>query len=307
MQERISRRLFFAHRSVIFISEKMAKRGIHDILDQFNREPRNRMRTFIMVVKGAEAREVLNIQYPFEQAPTEAIRELEVLKTNLGVTMRDFFINASSEGITPTIGVIQPVRATKGLTKNISKIFRVSGAAIMKDLKLKGFLNKSQTQSLLWAKNQLKYTRLSADLPKDNQNIGLILIDTKSTFTPNFSGNDIRFHIKLEGKGTIFDNNSKLDIGQTKNLAYVKTKLEKKAVKQFQDMLNQAQKHYKVDIIGLGQELAENHPKQWKKLKQNWDQRFAKANIKVDANITIISTGMTGPPLIYQEKEIKKK
>ena len=57
-----------------------------------------------MVVKGREGREILQVRYPFEAVPTEAVKEMEILGSELGVTLRDLFMAASSEGIQPGYG-----------------------------------------------------------------------------------------------------------------------------------------------------------------------------------------------------------
>ena len=65
LQRKLSRRLYYAHRSVVFIGEKLAKHGIKDILDYFSRDPHSRLRSFIMVVKGGEGREILRSPLSF--------------------------------------------------------------------------------------------------------------------------------------------------------------------------------------------------------------------------------------------------
>ncbi|MDG0793923.1 spore germination protein [Cohnella ginsengisoli] len=56
LQKKSSRKLFTAHRSVIFIGETLGRRGINGVLDVFAHDPRQRLRTYMMVVKGGAKR-----------------------------------------------------------------------------------------------------------------------------------------------------------------------------------------------------------------------------------------------------------
>ena len=154
LQRKLSRRLYYAHRSVVFIGEKLAKHGIKDILDFFSRDPHSRLRTYIMVVKGGEGREILEVRYPFEVVPTEAVKEMEILGSDLGVTLRDLFMAASSDGIHPVMGVIEPAVPSEGLDERKNIIFKLAGSALFKDFKLVGLLDEKETGGLLWMTNQ---------------------------------------------------------------------------------------------------------------------------------------------------------
>jgi spore germination protein KC len=307
LQDRLSRRLFYAHRSVVFIGEQLARHGIKDVLDHFSRDPRTRLRTFIMVAKGAEGREMLQIRYPFEQVPSEAVREMEVSRAGLGVTMRDLFIAAASEGIDPVMGVIEKSIPSEGIDDSEDSLFRLAGAAVFKEFKLAGFLNNKETRGLLWVLGKMEIGRITAVLPGDNGNVGMVLTDSKRRITADVRGGKIKVHILLEGNGNLYENNTKLDIGQTENLEHVQTALEKSVETEVRDLLKKAQKKYKVDAIGIGQTIYRDQPGQWKRLKEKWDKQFPEAEIALTVKLSIKGTGMAGPPLLLEEKEIKKK
>lgn len=304
LQDKLSRRLFYAHRSVVFVGEPLARRGLKDVLDHFTRDPRTRLRTFIMVAKGREGREMLKVRYPFEQVPSEAVREMEVSMAGLGVTLRDLFITATSEGINPVMGVIEAV-PSKGIED--SDIFRLSGAAVFKDFKLAGFLNNKETRGLAWVLNKMKLGRITATLPGDNGNVGMVLTGSKRKITADVRGGKIKIHILLQGNGSIYENNTKLDIGQTENLKLVQTALEKSVETEVRDLLIKAQKKYKVDVVGFGQTIYRDQPGQWKLLKEKWDTKFPEVDATITVELSIRGTGMAGPPLLLEEKEIKKK
>ncbi|MCZ8511546.1 Ger(x)C family spore germination protein [Paenibacillus filicis] len=306
LQKKLSRRLFLAHRSTVFIGEQLAKHGIKDVLDNYTHDPRNRLRTNIMVVKGREGRDILQIQYPFEQVPTEAVKEMEFLGIETVVNLRDLFKTALSEGINPVMGVIEPDVVSKGMKQSENNMFRLSGTAVFKNFKLAGFLNEKETGGLLWVTGKMKLGRVTAHLPEGNGNVGMVLTSTKRRITPVIRGNKVKINVQLQGEGSLYENNTSLDVGQLKNLELVQHALEKSVEKQVQDFLSKIQKQYKVDIVGFGQEIYRNQPKQWKALKDQWDTKFPEADISIAVKLSVHGTGMAGPPILLNEKEIKE-
>ncbi|MZQ81462.1 Ger(x)C family spore germination protein [Paenibacillus sp. 5J-6] len=304
LQKKSSRRLFTAHRVVIYIGEKLSKHGIEDILDIYTHDSKQRLKTYMMVVKGGEGRDILKVKYPFEQVPSEAIKEMEALKSELAITLRDFFLASSGEGIAPVLGVIMADGITEGLKED--HIFKLAGSAIFKDFKLAGFLDENETNGFLWATDRMQYGSLNASLPDNGGMVGFILAKTDRIVTPQISGDKIKFRIVIYAEGNIWENNTNLDIRIPENLKLVQTALEKSVEEQVKDTISKIQKQYKVDSVGFGREIYRDKPKQWKMLKEQWDSKFQDIDVSIKVNINILGSGMAGPPLYLEKKEIIK-
>ncbi|MFD2614826.1 Ger(x)C family spore germination protein [Paenibacillus gansuensis] len=305
LQKKTSRMLFTSHRTVIYVGESLAKYGMQDILDVYTHDPRQRLRTYIMAVKGGEGREILKVKYPFEQVPAEAVKEMVALGT--GITLRDFFLAASGEGIQPCLGVIERDALSEGgRSESKNKLFKLGGSALFKNLKLVGFLNDNETNGYLWLTNRMKTGVVSGELPNKAGSIGMILVNASRKITSKVSGDKIKINIQVHGEGSLWENNSRLDVSLPENLKIVRKSLEKSVEKQATAALSALQKRYKVDCIGLGQEIYRNHPKQWRALKERWDQKFPEVEVSVQVKLDILGSGMAGAPLQLNEKEIKK-
>lgn len=304
LQKKSSRRLFTAHRVVIYIGEKLSKSGIQDILDIYTHDSKQRLKTYMMVVKGGEGRDILKVKYPFEQVPSEAIKEMEGLRSELAISLRDFFLASSGEGISPVLGAIMQDGITEGVKED--RIFKLAGTAIFKDFKLSGFLNENETNGFLWITDRMKYGSLNAALPDNAGTVGLILAKTDRIITPEISGEKIKFNIQLRGEGNIWENNTNLDIRKPENLKLVQKALEKSVEDQIMDTLSKVQKQYKVDSVGFGREIYRHKPKQWKTLKEQWENKFPEIDVSLEVKLNILGSGMAGPPLHLERKEIKK-
>jgi spore germination protein KC len=303
LQKKSSRQLFSAHRSVVFIGEPLARLGIEDVLDYFTHDPQNRLTTYVMVVKGSDAKEILKTKYPFEQAPIDAVKEMEVLGSELAVTLRDFFVAASSEGIYPVMGVIKPDGSSE--TKG-NQIFTLAGTAIFKHFKLIGYLNEKETYGFLWVAEKIKKVRIYAALPQVKGNINVLVTRATSSMIPQISGNKVKFKVLVHGDGRVEENNTSLDLNQPGNLALVRKAAEQSIKSQIQDFLFQAQKHYRSDVAGFGREIYRDHPRSWRLFKDQWDRKFSEADVSISVQINLRGAGMGSRPLHLKEKENKK-
>lgn len=304
LQKKSSRKLFTAHRSVIFIGETLGRHGIDGIIDVFAHDPRQRLRTYIMVVKGGQAKKLLETKYPFDQVPTEAVKEMEGQKSEIAVNLRDFFIAASSKGIEPVMGAIEVEpegddAAQKGL-------FKLAGSAVFKKMKMVGRLDEGETDGLNWATNHMEDERINAELPGGQGNVGMLVTHAERKITADTSGDRIRFKVLLQGKGVLFENNTRLNVTRPKNTAIVKEALENSVRRQVADVLHKLQKQYDADVVGFGQLLRQNKPKQWKAVQNEWDRKFAESEIAVVVKLNISGAGMAGPPLQLNQQEIQK-
>jgi len=301
LQKESSRRLFFSHRSIVLISERLAKHGIQDTLDIFTHDPRNRLKTYIMLVKGGDAKTILQMKYPLKQIPIEAVKEIEGSGDDLAVTLRDFYISLLTEGLNPVIGVIEPAINVNEMQRQAS--FRFTGAAAFKNLKLSGLLDERETLGYMWVTDKLKFSRLTAKLPEGNGEVGIMLTHADRKIITQIQQESVKFKIVLDGQGSLVENNSSLNISEPKDLKIMKEALEDASKRLVEDILFKIQKKYKVDCVGFGQEVYKNNPELWTTLKDKWEGQFPETDIQVEVNLTIKGAGMVNSTLELQEKE----
>ncbi|MFD2611089.1 Ger(x)C family spore germination protein [Paenibacillus gansuensis] len=300
LQKKSSRLLFYSHRSVVFLSERLAKQGIENVLDIFTHDPRNRLKTYLMVVKGGEARNILKLNSPLKQVPIEAVRGIEVSGEDVGVTLRDFFIAYESEGVHPVVGVVEQENRSNDPHK---QVFRVSGTGVFKNLKLSGLLDERDTLVQLWVTGKLKNGPFTAKLPKGKGQVGMIINHFDRKIITQIQRDSVHFKIQLKGQGNLVENNTELDINDPQNLKLIKKALEDAAKKQVQDFIIKIQKEYKADSVGFGREIYKNYPEQWDIWKNKWDKRFPESKISIEVNLSIRGAGMVHSSFEQKETE----
>ncbi|MCU6797478.1 Ger(x)C family spore germination protein [Paenibacillus sp. WQ 127069] len=307
-QPKLSRKLFISQRRVLFIGEKLARKGINDIIDHFSRNSLSRLRTYVLIVKGGEGKDAIMTDYPMEFVPSEAVREIEKQSGGMTATFRDLFNAASGEGIEPVLSAIELTpspQKPKG-SEPVKKTFNLTGTAIFKDLKLLGYLDNHDTQLLHWVTGKLKQGIIIVQLPNKKHNVSVTLIESKGVIAPTVEGSKVKFAIHLKGKGTIDESNTHLDFSDPKNLHLVEKELEQLIRTETEKLIENVQKKYASDIFGFGDTLHKKNKKAWKKLKPQWNESFAEADISVDVDFVVKRAGMTGPSLQLREQEITK-
>ncbi|PWK10241.1 Ger(x)C family spore germination protein [Tumebacillus permanentifrigoris] len=299
LQTQMSRKLNTSHRRVLVIGESMAKFGLHDVLDEFSRNPQNRLRTYLIVARGRKASELLSIEYPIEAYPSEGIREMEKLGLGTGSTLRDFLIESTMPGM-------QPIVTTYTLTKQQPHIFKIDGVAVFHDLKLVGYLEGPGVQGALIVKEKLKDSVFTLKIPSGGDHY--INVQSKEikckphveiqNGKPHFS-----YHVAIQG--IVMQNTSKLDLINPKYIEELNAALAKKVCEDVQAAIGQLQK-LKSDGVGAGTELYRHHPDEWDKLKDDWPNQFAQQQFTVTADAQVRQVGMLGPQLEIPSSEVIK-
>ncbi|KRF42221.1 Ger(x)C family spore germination protein [Paenibacillus sp. Soil787] len=293
LQEKLPRRIFIGHRRAIFFGEKLARRGIKNIVDQFSRNSDTRLRTDIFVVQDAEGKDALEINSPFSHFSAIAAVDQDRFCRIGDVALRDFFLDATSQGIRP----IMPVIKLSPQKQDMGKIFLIASLAIFnKDLKMAGFLEREETMQSLWVKGILKDEYLTHSI--DNGRYSLYVSNLKSTIITHINQDKITAEVQLSGKGRILESQSNADLSKPEILMDINRKLNKKEKVKIEKTIKIVQEKYGQDIFGFGEALHRQHPYQWKSLKDNWDQIFPNMPVTVHLDIRIMRVGNLGKQLI---------
>ncbi|NQX58167.1 Ger(x)C family spore germination protein [Paenibacillus qinlingensis] len=303
-RQKLSRIITRGHRHNYYIGEDLAKNGIKDMLDAFSRDPGNRIRLDIWVVKGSTGFEALQVPYPLEKIPSVAsVKIHKAIGGTTGTSYLDFMMAASTEGSYPTLPVVDIVQGTSP-----QRTIRFYGRAIFShDYKLVGYLNFVEGAYRQWIRRRISYFDLVEAIPEANGEVGVILTKfgskVKSSILPN---NKVKLDIELTGVGHVGENTTNLDLSQQHNLMLVQHTINMKTSEHVRDMITKVQKQFGTDVFGFNQTLNRQHPRKWKQLKGQWDTIFPDIEVNVSVHITLKYIGLVGPSLQLKESEIKK-
>lgn len=306
--DRSPRKLYFAHNRIILIGEELARAGIEEVIDVFDRNPEPRRTAIVLVAKGLTARELMESEFALERTPSEGILFLLTANrtgssTVANVNLHELLIALEEEGVEPTVGALGVVsegaeeqEAGKLLREAIGKSPIVEGGAVFKKDRLVGYLTPLETRGFLWIMGKVRSGAINITLPGDEDFfIALEILRSSSK---------VKVDIKNDTPAVTIDVTVQANLGEVhkyvsilndyKTLEIIEHKMEEAIKDEIEAALKKAQKEYNSDIFGFGTHIWRRYPKEWKnRYKELWDNEFPNLNVSVNVQATLLRGGLT--------------
>lgn len=287
IQDKLPRKVFLGHRRSIFVGEKLARKGLVDIMDQFTRNTDTRLRTDIFVVNNGEGKEVLNINSPFNQFSSIVAVDQDRYCRLGDTALRDVLIDARRDGIRPAMPMVE-ISPMNNQEKD--KIFNVRSVAIFnKQLQMVGEVSGRESLELFWVKGVLKNQFVTEELAEGS--IALYESNLKQTIRTSYDGNKLKAYITLVGTGRVLENNTDIDLSVSKDRLHIEKKLNAIKANRVEETIRNIQSQFGQDVFGIGEEFHREHPYQWKAIRERWDDIFPTIEVAVTVKLNIQSTG----------------
>ncbi len=274
----------------VLISEDLARTGIHNILEVFQRDVALPTIASVVIVEGSP-HELLEKGKEFQYKPRLSFYLLQLLENNSKLSnipdtrIYNFDIDYYAPGIDPIVPMIR-LR---------EKSVVLIGCALFTDDKMVGNLDSNNTIMLMGLMGKLKDTYLvfeSKQYPTSNPNnygISLIVSTQKRKIDIAFDEEGIPI-ININLKFNCILQEYRWD--ETDKMSE-KNKLEKSLSKQLTTSCNEVVKKMQVvnsDPIGLGNLIRAKYYQYWQNI--DWKEVYPEAKINVDASIKILKSGI---------------
>jgi len=297
------RRIYPGHLRMFVLGEDLAEEGIAESLELLSRNWELRSDFFVAIAKDKTAGEVLNVTTTIENIPANEM--FNTLKTSeaiwaatKGFTLDQLIADLTSEGKEAVLtGILVTGEQEKGSSKqNVesitpSALIQYDELAVFKKDKLIGWLTERESRGFNGIVNEVQSSVTAISCPEGGKaTIEINQVDSKMKGKINKGKPEVDINIKVKG-----------DVGEVECLINLNNQetlveLEKNTEKYMEETINltieTVQKHYKSDIFGFGEAIHRSNPKEWKKIKEHWDEEFAEmtANVKVDVKLVHTST-----------------
>ncbi|WP_289138936.1 Ger(x)C family spore germination protein [uncultured Brevibacillus sp.] len=289
LSTRISRNPFYQHLKILVVSEEIARQAstFTDAVDILLRDPDSRRSSKVFISKG-DARKVIEVRPKTEKIPSLYINSVgENINKNSRmlpeVTIGDvhqYLLNQYSFALPRIVAEKEEVK--------------VAGSAIFSTKnKLIGFLGEEETEGLNFLTGHVKGGLLKAKY-KDNLIVLNIHGAKKSVEADIRDKKRIKFTIKIQCEGTIFESYAKIDLLNAAIMQQLQAAFAKENERLCRDTIRKVHQDLKADAIGLGSHLKQNHYSLWKQIRDDWEQGqklFEKSEIHVEANVYIRNIG----------------
>jgi spore germination protein KC len=281
---RLNRELFFEHMRIVIIGEDAAKQGLNDIIDPFFRQTEFNRRSRIAIAEG-EAKKTLEIN------PWPERLKAEYLET--------IFLNQNLSGKFYSIDLgrfMHNIHATKG-NSLVSKIspnkeeVSIGGAAVIKNLRLVGWLSEEEIQGINLFLGELKGGSIEVN---DSDGLGKVIfsISRANRKIKLVSSDPIpEFHLKVEVTGNVTETEERVKL-DLKDLKVIEDLVSGEIKSNIIKGARKLQKDYKVDLLNLCDYMYKYHPKLWKSYQKRWEEIFPNVKLTVDVNTVVTDIGV---------------
>lgn len=283
---RTTKSVFLGHLRVVLLGEEVARDPLmlREVLDTMERNPIVSRRINIGIAEG-KAADLMQIE--------------PMMEKNLGQLLYDIFRRKDQSQRAPLMDLgevlINLHENGDALIPRIvpaEKEVKVAGAAVIKDFKLVGWLGEKETAALSMAVGDIKY--LVLPIPHMDSVIPMSITDGSTEYEYIETEKERKIVIKLEIEGDIerFYMNPKEDILDPKFLGSLQEHAEKLVKEAIEGTMEKLQKEFKADVLHLDMYMERNNPKEWRELKEEWEEIYQNLTIEVEAEVNIRRVGL---------------
>ena len=266
------RKLYGNHLSKIVLSEEVAKEGIDNILDIFNRITEVRNEFIITIVKEDKASDVLKVLTTTESIPAEYVKlSLKIADKTSGLTyatkLDEFISLYLKKGIDPVVPVLKiDKKEKKGTTINnitttnpISKIV-IEDLAVTNKGKLETYLKNEEVIGYNFLRNQIQKMIIPVKCDDENNYASILILKNKTKSNAAKKDNKYIINFNINSEAIITEYNCKKDLTDEKVIKRLEKDTEKKIKRYIKKSLNK-QKKTKGKFLGLERIIYLDYPK----------------------------------------------
>lgn len=278
LHKRTFRVVSLSHLKVVIQGEAQARRGIDGVLDFLERHPAVQRRVNMTVAPG-EGLDLLQANPPIDQLVARALPMLlgetatapYSVDVNLGDVISKHHAKASY--------LIPRVRRTQdGLV--------LGGAGVFRHDRLTGWLGEEECAGYNWITGRVKEQVLQYRLPGAEGSDAYQVIRLRSgrrRLTLAMAGGRPVFRLSVAAAGDLEESPVALD--SPEEVRQVNREAARALRRQIEQALA-AQRRLKAEFCGFGELVRERQPRLWDKVKDRWDEYFAK-EARVDVSVRV--------------------
>lgn len=293
------KRLYWSHIKVIIVCQKIAREGIAQVIDWFNREPETRISINVLISKEKTARELLE-----QQSITSVIRSMEMydmlvsqdsLSKAPKIAIYEFINDLASQGksaVLPTVGI----KLNEG-----QRTSELSGTAVFKSDRLIGFLDGEDTRYFLFIMNKVKGGLLvekeSTESTQVNVALEIFADLTDTKIKPVYSNGKLTMKLDVYVDADIAEIAGTEDYIDEPGRSKLKRDAEAALKDNIKRVIRKVQNDFGSDIFGFGSIVKNDMPDIWKSIEKDWDKIYKNLDVNINANITITNSALVMKPI----------
>ncbi|BDG31974.1 Ger(x)C family spore germination protein [Parageobacillus thermoglucosidasius] len=308
--KKLSRLIYYAHTNLVVIGEEVAKEGINGLFDALERSGQFRTTAMVVVAHHHSAEDVLKILTPIDKIPAnQIIKTVRFSEKTWGQTMNvsvgDVINDLASSGKTPTISGVEIVGGVKKGKRQANvqasepdARLNVNGIAMFKNDKLAGWIFGETSRGVLWVMDKIEQTDITVEWKRRKEAVAYEVVRAKTSVAAHMKRGKPSISIRIKAEGDIGEALVPVDFTDPMQILALEKKIEQTIKNEVIQAVEKAQEE-KTDIFGFGNVVYRSYPREWKKMKHDWDEStFPHLEVNVTVDAFIRRTGLRTKPYI---------
>ena len=282
-----NKHVFWGHSNFYLIGEDAAKEDIVKYLDFFARDHNLRPNSEVYIIYG-QAGDILersNLPGFFIADFLESLKEnKKYLATSGSMEVLQLMVDLDENRIfgiaVPTLSLDGELTKAKGTQHPLTKGVRVEGYAVIKDFKLVGYINQSDSRGYNLIKNE-GYKAAFDITDQEGEDVGMEIMGVQTKIIPRVeNGQLVGVRIISRIEANIDEVHTKRDIFKEDSLKYLEHQQSEVIKKEMENIVKLAKK-LNADFLGIGKAVHQKHPVLWERMKDQWNELFQELDIEI--------------------------
>lgn len=303
-----TREMFFSHSRITVIGESLAKRGISQLIDLFLRKPDARETVYVFLAEG-EAGRILDqlMQLTKNQgAGIQLMIEQEARLTSYfpGIRLFEMAMQLSSDSESSTVPEIKLTgnrvmdRTDDTAQTDLPSRIAFGRLGVLKVDRFVGWLSQREAFGLSFLTDKVKKANISfPSTPgkSDRDDASVTLLHSSTSVHPIWEKDHFVMDIDIKAGGILTEIGSEMDLEKASSMRQMEHAIENNIAETI-DTSWHAVKKLNADVTGFAVSIHRNHPKRWKRIKQedSWDTVFQNIEIRPHVKMKIERIGLIG-------------
>ncbi len=298
---RIPRRIFYGHLRFVVINEKVARKGLADIIDYLHRNMRIRPRVLLLLTPE-KAFDTLIRQAELEPDLARMIDEMD--RMALSRSSKAFIDDLAhttgqltASGIDPLVAGITPIESppTEPEGKPV-KVIRINRGGAFRVDKFVGWLDSDEVRGYLLGIGKAQSGPFSITLkPHSHKDVNIMMTRATGKIKVDTDGDEVTAVIEISAEGDLSEFHTTEEIATDEGMKILGQKFSD-AIKTEVMKAVKKSKELKSDIFGFGAALHRDNPAEWKRFEKHWYEVLPRIKVTVKVTAYVRRTGMTAEP-----------
>ncbi|SFB58030.1 spore germination protein KC [Cohnella sp. OV330] len=297
MNEQFDRLLIGSHMQAIVVDERLARKGLNDLMDFFVRSRYIREDVNLVISKNDRASDILRVPYPGGMNAGLAIQS-QIFNLNRvwggapKSRMNDYTIATQTPGrelLLAAVSAEGPVGKNMDSVKTLEpkSSIRVMDTAVFRGDKLVGFLPASDTNIVLLVTDDLEQTTISVPLREDKAFAAVRLVRLHASKSVRMHSGRPKITLNVQGVGFIVSLDATMPLDRASGYQELERLAEGYVKERIDATVKKVQTDFDADIFGFGEWMYRHRHSEFERISKSWNELFAEAELQVDVDIKL--------------------